>query len=175
MIRDAKLFRFMATSSRNIHQGDGDALERIIVDSVQVKASVVAADERESGLRRILNFGHTIGHALESATAYTQLLHGEAVGWGMVAATRIARDIGLCAEKVAQEIEAAIQAHGPLPPVKANAGEIMSRLFADKKTVAGRIHFVLPVKIGKVKIVSGVETSIIEEAVRSVLDSGSTV
>lgn len=175
VIRDPKLFRFMTTSSRNIHQGDGKAIERIIVDSVRVKASVVAADERESGLRRILNFGHTIGHALESATAYTQLLHGEAVGWGMTAATRIARDIGLCAEQIAQEIEAAIQAHGPLPAVKVNSDEIMSRLVADKKTVAGRIHFVLPVKIGKVKIVSGIETVVIENAVRSVLDSASAV
>ena len=169
VIRDAKLFHFMDRSSNNIRQGNGKALERIIVHSVQVKASVVAADERESGLRRTLNFGHTIGHAVESATAYKQLLHGEAVAWGMIAAARIAKDIGLCSESVAHEIEKAVYSYGPLPVIKANVEEILSRLGADKKTVAGRIHFVLPVKIGKVKIVSGVDKAIVERAVKSIV------
>ncbi|HEY6350644.1 MAG TPA: 3-dehydroquinate synthase [Candidatus Angelobacter sp.] len=171
VIRDRELFDFMARHSRKIRPSEGKALERVIVDSIRVKANVVATDERESGLRRILNFGHTIGHALESGTSYTQLLHGEAVALGMIAATEIARDIGLCAESIAQQIQAAIYSYGPLPAVKANTNEIMSRLTSDKKTVAGTIHFVLPVKIGQVKIVGGVDHAIVEKAVRAVINT----
>ena len=171
VIRDQKLFQFMTRSSNNIRQGEDKALDRVIIGSVRVKANVVAADERESGLRRILNFGHTIGHALESATGYAQLLHGEAVAWGMIAATRIAREIGLCAESTTGQIESAISTYGPLPAIKASTGDILSRLMSDKKTVAGKIHFVLPVRIGRVKVVSGVKAAIVEEAVRSVINS----
>jgi 3-dehydroquinate synthase len=169
VIRDRGLFEFMVKEFKRIHQSERKALERVIVDSIRVKAGVVAADERESGLRRILNFGHTIGHALESATGYTQLLHGEAVALGMIAATEIAREIRLCPEKVADEILSAIRAYGPLPKARTSASEVMSRLVSDKKTVAGKVHFVLPVKIGKVKIVSGVGEAVVERAVRTVL------
>lgn len=168
VIRDPRLFQFMMRSSSNIRQRDGKALQRVIVDSVRVKARVVAADERESGLRRILNFGHTVGHALESATEYTQLLHGEAVAWGMIAATEIAKDLGVCPESIAREIDAAIRSYGPLPAVTADPSEIMRRLVSDKKTVSGKVHVVLPVKIGRVKIVGGVESAVIEKAVHSI-------
>ena len=76
---------------------------------------MVAADEKESDLRRILNFGHTVGHALESATGYSQFLHGEAVGWGMIAATDIAYASGVCSAEVARQIKSAVLAYGPLP------------------------------------------------------------
>jgi len=169
VISDRKLFEFMVRHPEKIRQSKGKALERVIVDTIRVKASVVAADERETGLRRILNFGHTIGHALEAATAYTQLLHGEAVALGMIAATEIAKDIGICPESAAREIESAVRSYGPLPVVRANTSDIVSRLMSDKKTVAGKIHFVLPVKIGKVKIVTGVENAVVEKAVSSIL------
>ena len=169
VIRDAGLFEFMEREVNKVRQADSKALERVIVDSIRVKASVVAVDERESGLRRILNFGHTIGHALESATGYTQLLHGEAVALGMIAATEIAGDIGLCRQKVVQRIQGAIRDYGPVPKVRASVSEIMSRLASDKKTVAGKVHFVLPVRIGKVRIVSGVDDAVVERAVRSVV------
>src|SRR5579862_493253 len=164
VISDRKLFEFMVRHPEKIRQSKGKALERVIVDTIRVKASVVAADERETGLRRILNFGHTIGHALEAATAYTQLLHGEAVALGMIAATEIAKDIGICPESAAREIESAVRSYGPLPVVRANTSDIVSRLMSDKKTVAGKVHFVLPVKIGKVKIVTGVENAVVEKA-----------
>lgn len=169
VIQDRGLFEFMVRHAKQVLQSDGKAVERVIVGSVRVKAAVVATDERESGLRRILNFGHTIGHALESATSYTQLLHGEAVALGMIAATEIARDIGLCPAKTSGEIQAAVRNYGPLPAARASVSEIMSRLMSDKKTVAGKVHFVLPVKIGKVKIVSGVDSTLVERAVKSVL------
>jgi len=168
VIRDRKLFDFMTQHAARIRARDSRALVRIIVDSVRVKADVVSADERESGLRRILNFGHTIGHALESATGYNQLLHGEAVAWGMIAAATLAHETGVCRKETAERIQTAVHAYGPLPPVSIRADEVTSRLKSDKKTVAGAIHWVLPRKIGKVKIVSGVENTAVEKAVRSI-------
>src|ERR1041385_942183 len=96
VIRDHDLFDFMERNAKRILARDSRTLQRVIGDSIRVKADVVSADEKESGLRRILNFGHTIGHALEAATDYSHFLHGEAVGLGMIAAAAIARDSGAC-------------------------------------------------------------------------------
>jgi 3-dehydroquinate synthase len=168
VIRDRKLFEFMVRAAKKIRGRDRKALERIIVDSVRVKASVVSADERESGLRAILNFGHTIGHALESATGYAQLLHGEAIGWGMIAAAAIASDVRACTPAIADQITSAVTSYGPLPPFKASTDDVIARLSADKKTVAGAIHFVLPQRIGKVKITSEVPPGAIYNAVEQI-------
>jgi 3-dehydroquinate synthase len=168
VIRDRRLFDFMCTRAGKILGRDPRAMERVIADSIRVKAAVVSADERESDLRRILNFGHTIGHAIEAATGYTQLLHGEAVGWGMMAATAIACDCGFCAPETAERIAAAVEAYGPLPPLHCGTREIMARLPADKKTVAGAIHFVLPIAIGKVKIAGDVPPEVIRQAVEQI-------
>jgi 3-dehydroquinate synthase len=129
----------------------------------------VAADEKESDLRRILNFGHTIGHALESATAYAQLLHGEAVGLGMIAASAIARDAGFCSAETAHRIASAVRAFGPLPKVRIEPDLVLSRLPADKKTIAGSVHFVLPTRIGKVKIANSVSGDVVRAAVEGIL------
>jgi 3-dehydroquinate synthase len=168
VIRDRNLFEFMVQAAKKICSRNRKALERIIVNSVRVKASVVSADERESGLRAILNFGHTIGHALESATGYSQLLHGEAVGWGMIAAAAIASDVRACTPAITAQITSAVTSYGPLPPFKAATGDIIARLSADKKRVAGAIHFVLPQKIGKVKITSEVPPEAIYSAVEHI-------
>lgn len=168
VIRDAKLFDFMAAQPEKIRQRNRKALQRLIVDSVRVKAKVVCADERESDLRRILNFGHTIGHALEAATGYTQLLHGEAVGWGMMAAASIARDVKSCAPQTAERIHSAVAGYGPLPAVRIRTEDVIARLSSDKKTVAGSVHFVLPEKIGKVKITSDVPPEVVYSAVEQI-------
>lgn len=168
VIRDRKLFDFMAGRPEKIRERNRKALERMITDSVKVKASVVSADERESDLRRILNFGHTVGHALEAATGYSALLHGEAVGWGMIAAASIAREVRACKPQVAEQIQSAVSVYGPLPPVKVAAADVISRLSADKKTVAGKVHFVLPQKIGKVTITSDVPPEVIHSAVEQI-------
>jgi 3-dehydroquinate synthase len=168
VIRDRKLFEFMARTATKIRGRNRKALERIIVDSVRVKANVVAADERESGLRAILNFGHTIGHALESATGYSQLLHGEAIAWGMVAAANIASEVGACTPATAAQITSAVTTYGPLPPFMAATDDVIGRLAADKKRVAGAIHFVLPQKIGKVTITSEVPPEAIYSAVEHI-------
>jgi 3-dehydroquinate synthase len=168
VIRDRLLFDFMHRQAKKILGRDSRALERIIVDSVRVKAAVVAADEKESDLRRILNFGHTVGHALEAATEYTHLLHGEAVAWGMMAAATIACDCGFCAPETAERITSAVEAYGPLPHLRCGSQEIVDRLSVDKKTVAGAVHFVLPIKIGQVKIANDVPPEVVRQAVEQI-------
>jgi len=172
VIRNKALFDFMRKHAQKILQRDRKALARIITDSVLVKAGVVSADEKESGLRRILNFGHTVGHALEAATGYTHFLHGEAVAWGMIAAAAIARDAGFCSADVAEQITSATLAYGPLPPVACEVEDVMARLVADKKTVAGVVHFVLPRKVGKVKISSDVPAQVVRSAVEQIRSHG---
>jgi 3-dehydroquinate synthase len=172
VIRDKELFKFMTKKAAAVLRRDRKAVEKIIIDSVRVKAGVVAADERETDLRRILNFGHTIGHALESATLYSHFLHGEAVAWGMIAAAVIARDAGVCDDETEAQIRSAVLAYGPLPPVPCSTGDVLSRLSADKKTVAGSVHFVLPKKIGKVTITNMIKPEIVRRAVEQIINHG---
>lgn len=156
VIRNAHIFDFMEKEREAILRRDPPALEWLIAECVDVKAAVVAADERERGLRRILNFGHTIGHALEAETSYKQYLHGEAVAWGMVAASMIAAGLHKADAETARRIVSAVLAYAPLPRVTARSRNVARRLRADKKTVDGAIHFVLPVEIGRVEIVRDV-------------------
>jgi 3-dehydroquinate synthase len=165
VIRDRALFDFMDRNVNKVLGRNARAMQRVIADSICVKAEVVSADEKESGLRRILNFGHTIGHALEAATEYSHFLHGEAVAWGMIAASAIAREAGFCRAETADRIVSATLAYGPLPPVECEVEEVTGRLVADKKTVGGTVHFVLPQKIGKVKISGDVPASVVRNAV----------
>ncbi|MBV9180691.1 MAG: 3-dehydroquinate synthase, partial [Acidobacteria bacterium] len=104
IIRDPELFDLFATRHQDVLDQDPDLLEELISAAVRIKAEVVSEDEREADLRRILNFGHTIGHAMEAETAYVRFLHGEAVAWGMLAATRLAHLIGLLPENDADRI-----------------------------------------------------------------------
>jgi 3-dehydroquinate synthase len=172
VIRDRALFEFMQRHAKNILARELKAVERIIRDSVRVKAGVVSADEKESGLRRILNFGHTVGHALEAATGYSQFLHGEAVAWGMIAAATIARDAGVCRAAITEQIRESVLAYGPLPPITCSADDVLARLQSDKKTVAGTVHFVLPEKIGRVRISSDVSHQVVCAAVEMITKNG---
>lgn len=135
-----------------------------IAESVHLKARVVSADEKEGDLRRVLNLGHTLGHALESATAYKQFLHGEAVAWGMQAAARIALDMGVCQDGVYKRITGAVHGWGRLPTVKIQTGKALRLLQSDKKTESGVVNFVLPREIGKVEIVKNVPAGVIAGA-----------
>jgi len=165
VIRNPQIFDFMEKEREAILRRDPAALEWLIAECVEVKAAVVAADERESGLRRILNFGHTIGHALEAETSYKQYLHGEAVAWGMVAASMIGVGLQKTDAKIARRIISTVLAYAPLPRVTARSRNVVRRLRADKKTVDGAIHFVLPVEIGKVEIVGDVPERAVLQAV----------
>jgi 3-dehydroquinate synthase len=165
VIRNPQIFDFMEKEREAILRRDPSALEWLIAECVAVKAAVVAADERESGLRRILNFGHTIGHALEAETAYKKYLHGEAVAWGMVAASIIGAGLEKTDPETTRRIRAAVLAYAPLPPVTVRSRNIARRLRADKKTVDGAVHFVLPVEIGRVEIVSDVPEPAVLQAI----------
>ncbi|HEX8925194.1 MAG TPA: 3-dehydroquinate synthase, partial [Terriglobales bacterium] len=115
IISSPELFSFMETQRDRILQRDPAALEWVIAECVRVKAEVVSQDERETGLRRILNFGHTIGHALEAETSYKQFLHGEAVAWGMVAASMISAAMQRTNADTARRIISTVLAYAPLP------------------------------------------------------------
>src|ERR1035441_3090244 len=130
-----------------------------------MKADVVNSDERESGLRMILNFGHTVGHALEQATSYKTLLHGEAVGWGMVAALYLARERGTISGAQFSRLERLIHLYGPLPALKLKAGKVVAATGGDKKNVGGVRRFVLPLGIGDAGVVEDVTAAELEAAV----------
>jgi 3-dehydroquinate synthase len=146
-------------------RADATTLQWVIAESVKLKAEVVSSDERENGLRRVLNFGHTIGHALEAETEYRRFLHGEAVAWGMVAAARIAARVERIDRAAAGRITDAVRRLGPLPRVEVRSRNLLRRLKSDKKTRNGVVHFVLPTEIGKVEIVNDVPEGVIVEAI----------
>jgi 3-dehydroquinate synthase len=143
---------------------DALALEWVIAESVRLKAEIVSSDERENGLRRVLNFGHTIGHALEAESGYRHFLHGEAVAWGMIGATHIAAMTGRIDNSNALRISNAVLNLGSLPKIQARSRDLVRLLQRDKKTRAGKIHFVLPREIGKVEIVNDVPEKVVTVA-----------
>jgi len=153
IIADPNLFRFMEQNADAILRGDPAALTRVVTASVRVKAGVVSQDEKESGLRMTLNFGHTLGHPIETATGYKHLLHGEAVAWGSIAATFVSRNRGVLREKDAARILALILSYGPLPAFKARAEDLVALTYSDKKARSGRRAFVLTTGIGSTQIV----------------------
>jgi 3-dehydroquinate synthase len=170
VIREADLFAFLAERSADVLARQPDAVDRIIADAVRMKAEVVSADEREGGLRRILNLGHTFGHALEAETGYTRFLHGEAVAFGMRAAAYLAESAGYLSAEDSVEIRRLIELYGPIPPLDGiRAENLLARLVHDKKTVRGSVHFVLPVRIGEATVVSGLDQRLVLEAIRGAL------
>lgn len=174
VIRDAETFRLMSERAGEILRMDPELVDRLIASAVRVKAEVVSADEKEAGLRRILNFGHTIGHAIEAETQYVRFLHGEAVAWGMLAATELARLRGMLSDDDSRRIAQTICAYGPLPGASdLNVDRLIARLDSDKKTLQGKVHFVLPTRIGDVTVVSGIEPDLVRKAASAALRSHS--
>ena len=172
VIRDAELFRVLADGADRVFAQEPETVDRIIADAVRIKAEVVTADEREGDLRRILNFGHTVGHALEADTQYQRFLHGEAVAFGMHAATTLAEHVVQLAPSEAVRIHSVIRSYGPIPTLSGiSASSLFARLAADKKTVQGKVHFVLPVRIGEVKVVTGVDDRAVMDAIEVALKS----
>ena len=169
IIRDTELFDFMERNTAAILAGDPAALERVVEASIRVKAAVVAADERESGFRMILNFGHTVGHAVEAATEYKQLLHGEAIGWGMLAAIYLGEARGVLPQDDADRMRALIRRVTDLPQFSAAADRLVALTGSDKKKRSGALSFILPVSIGQVKIVRDVTGAELQIAVEAML------
>lgn len=169
IIRDRALVRYMEENAGKILQGEVKALEKVIATSIQIKAKVVNRDEREGGLRMILNLGHTIGHAIEQATRYKVLLHGEAVGWGMIAALAIAKHRGTVSAQQFVRLEDLIHLYGPLPSLKLRAPKLIAATGADKKNVGGVRRFVLPVGIGDAGVVQDISPAELQGAVTYML------
>ncbi len=153
IIRDARLFRLMTRASARILARDRKLLEEVVARSVALKAGVVGLDEREGGLRMILNLGHTVGHAIESVTKYKALLHGEAIAWGMLAALHVARARGTVSAAEAASIEQALALYGPLPGFQAGAAALAAATGSDKKNRAGLRRYVLPRGIGDAQVI----------------------
>jgi 3-dehydroquinate synthase len=170
VIRDRRLFDRIARQIGKLRSFDETEIVNLVARSCQIKADVVARDEREGDLRKILNFGHTIGHALEAATRYRRFLHGEAVGHGMRAAARIAERLDMLSTIERQAIDDAVKSVGPLPSANTLAlDDIILAMDRDKKAEAGRAVFVLPVEIGHVVIKSDVPPQVVRSALKDAL------
>ena len=167
VIASRDLFDRVAHDTKAIFDREPAVLLPAITESCRIKADVVSRDERESGLRRILNFGHTVGHALEAATKYRRFRHGEAIAYGMLAAADLAVARGALAERERQSLVRLITQLGPLPPVvDLGIGEVMDAIRRDKKIVDGRLHFVIAIQIGATMTIDDVT----EEELTAVLE-----
>lgn len=156
VVRDAAFFDYLEKNREKVLGLDAEALHHIVRRSCEIKAEVVSLDEREGGLRAILNYGHTVGHALETTENYT-VRHGYAVAIGMVYASRLAHKTGLCDASVPERVEKLITSYG-LPVELAalsrrpSVTELMDTMQIDKKSEGGKVKFVLPKHIGEVVI-----------------------
>jgi len=166
MIASRELFDRVAGSTKAIFARDPAVLGPAIEESCRIKAEVVSQDEREGGLRRILNFGHTVGHALEAITKYRRFRHGEAIAYGMLAAADLAVARGALADGERQALARLIAQLGPLPPLAdLPIPDVMDAMRRDKKVVNGRLHFVIAIAIGATATVEDVT----EEELRAAL------
>jgi 3-dehydroquinate synthase len=172
VIRDADLADFIQCNLSNIRSLDPTTMTRIVARCCEIKAEVVTADERESGLRRILNFGHTVGHALEAVTAYRRLKHGEAVGYGMKCASAIAAKVGIIPRADAGLIHRSVNALGKLPGIDdLKTPDILAAMMHDKKVAQGKLPLILPVRVGDVVVRDDIPSAVIRESVRELLAS----
>jgi len=163
VIADNRLFAYLERNLAGIGPPADSVLEEIVFRTARIKAAVVSRDERDAGLRNILNYGHTIGHALESASDF-QMRHGEAVAIGMLAAARISYRMDIFGEKELLRLKGVIEKAGlptEVPDLKLE--QVMQAMEHDKKVLRGRVRFVLPRKIGSVFITDEVNLSLVEK------------
>ena len=169
VIASRELFDHVSTSLPALFKRDNAALMPIVGESCRIKARVVEEDERETGVRRTLNFGHTAGHALEAVTKYKRFRHGEAVGYGMLIAADIARARGTMPAEDRDLLSALITKMGPLPAVAdLDVDDVLEAMTHDKKIVAGQLHYVLPTGIGACEVVSDVTKDEIAAALNGI-------
>jgi 3-dehydroquinate synthase len=167
VICDRELFEAFPERIGLLLKRDPETVEWLVARCAAIKARIVADDEREGDLRRVLNLGHTLGHALEAAANYQRLKHGEAVGHGMIAACRISLALGRMAESDARSVETAIHSIGRLPSLEGmKLRPILAALQHDKKIRDGAVHFVLPREIGTVEIARDVPLDLVRDTVK---------
>jgi 3-dehydroquinate synthase len=169
VIASRPLFDHISASLPAIFARDTSVLTPLIADCCRIKADVVMADEYERGPRRVLNFGHTVGHALEAISRYGRFLHGEAVGYGMLAAASMSTARGLFPAEDLEALKALIGHMGPLPATAdLKAADALEAMLADKKVSRGTLHFVLPVRIGETTIVDDVTPKELRAALKTI-------
>jgi 3-dehydroquinate synthase len=169
VIASADLLERVSTSLRRLFDRDESALTTIVAESSRIKANVVSADERESGLRRVLNFGHTVGHALEAVTKYRRYRHGEAVAYGMLAALRLGVQRGVTPQAAYDTVASLIATLGPLPPVSdLPMKEILAAVARDKKIVAGTLHFIVATRLGATTELKDVTEKELKQALQDI-------
>ena len=174
-ICDRLLFDDFANHLDRILERDAAPVENLIARCAAIKADVVSRDEKEGDLRRVLNLGHTVGHGLEAAGEFRKLKHGEAVGYGMIAALRISRSMGRMIADDAQQAESTIRSIGTLPRLTGfNFKAVMEAIQHDKKVRDGVVHFILPVGIGHVEITRQVPLELVRNTVKGLIDEHKT-
>lgn len=169
VLGDARFFGWLERNMDGLLAGDEKVATRAIEASVRIKAEIVSTDERESGNRMLLNLGHTVGHAIEAATRYRSLLHGEAVAWGMIAALHLAVARSALRPAEARRIEELTFCLGPFPRFRATAKILLDCTAGDKKHLQSARRFVLPVAIGRAVVVEDVSQPELLAAIQSML------
>jgi len=161
---DAALFAFLERHLEDLLALDAAALGRAVGDCCRIKAAIVAEDEREGGGRRsLLNLGHTFGHALETVTGYERYRHGEAVGWGIVRAARLAALLGVCPPEDAARQEALLRRAGlPVDDPATDPEAMLEAMALDKKAEGGKMRFVLTEKIGSANLYADIPRELLE-------------
>ncbi len=169
IICDRGLFEYLEKNYTGIIKLKPRDIEKVIYKSVLIKSRIVEEDEKEKkGLRTVLNFGHTIGHALEAATDYSgQYSHGEAISFGMVCAADISEKLGFCSRELKVRLEYMMSLFGlPASVKRIDIDKLMKSIILDKKFMHGKTRFVLPLKIGEVKVVGDVPLEMIKEVIK---------
>ena len=169
IIYDEEFFRFLEENQEKVLALEPEALTHMIARSCEIKAAVVSEDEKEAGLRRILNFGHTIGHAIEKETGYVRYNHGEAVGTGMVGAAYISEKLGLIGPQEFDRVQKLVAAYKlPLKAAGVTVDNMYADIFHDKKTIGGKVTWVLMKSIGEVICRNDVPEAAVREAMAAV-------
>lgn len=168
LILDAQFVSWLEANIDRLRARDGAALEHAVRRCCELKASVVEQDEREAGLRAILNYGHTFGHAIETGTGYGTWLHGEAIGAGMVMAAELSARLGLVGDEAAARVRSLVERAGlPVKGPDMPLERYLALMAVDKKASAGKLNFVLLEAIGRASVSAGVDPHAVEAAIRA--------
>jgi 3-dehydroquinate synthase len=171
-IRSRPLLLYLERELTAIQKCSAGPLEHIVLGAARIKAKVVSGDEREEELRMILNYGHTVGHALEAATAYMRFKHGEAVGWGMIAALEFGRELGMLRPQEVERLTGLIHRVEKLPSLKGiRVQDVWRALMRDKKFRAGNIRMVLLPRLGETEILSRIDPALLQQYLKRFLGS----
>jgi len=170
LVYDAKFFDWLAQNSQGIGESDASLLSQTIRTCCEIKAEIVAKDEKESGVRALLNLGHTFGHAIETASGYGNLLHGETVAMGMVMAADLSRKLGWIDGQAAKRIRAVLEENFSMPvqpPADISIQQYLDLMLSDKKAEAGKIRFVLLKAIGEGVVYGDVDPTLLESTLEA--------